>query len=88
MSRIPSSRVVGLVLAGLGGALVFPGAVRADEPPPHRQPPQEAFDACSGKKEGDDCTVTFRDKQINGVCEAFKDSGLACRPSGPPPSRP
>ncbi len=53
------------------------------------KPPQEAFTACASSKDGDACSVTFRDRTMSGVCHTTPD-GLACRPdgmpSGPPPS--
>jgi len=70
--------------AALGVALASGDA----PPPPHHGPPPEAFDACSGKSEGDACTVTFRDKSLEGKCLAPpKDAGesrLFCAPPLPP----
>jgi len=60
------------------------GSASADprRPPP---PPKEAFDACSGSKEGDACTVKVRGDEIHGTCTTFPEGGLACRPDCPPP---
>jgi hypothetical protein len=71
-----------LVSVALGG----PASVLADSagPPP---PPKEAFDACSGAKEGDACTVHFGDHAVSGECVDFRGAGLACRPSRPPPPK-
>ena len=70
--------------------------VSADDPPPGprgapRKPPQEAYDACAEKDEGDACTVHFHEHTIDGSCLPDREDGtLFCRPSrppGPPPER-
>lgn len=57
-------------------------------PPPQpqhpRRPPPEAFSACEGKQEGADCSVTFRDKTIEGVCVAPDKEELFCMPNDMP----
>ena len=58
---------------------------QAQPPSPPRTPPKEAFDACASLHEGDACTVKFSERTLDGVCTAFQDSGLACRPNRPPP---
>ena len=65
-------------------ALVVALAAHAD-PPSFQAPPKEAFDACATSKEGDSCTVKFRDMVITGTCASFPERGLFCRPAGPPP---
>ncbi|HKA89625.1 MAG TPA: hypothetical protein VKE22_18300 [Haliangiales bacterium] len=65
-------------------------AAAGDTPPPpspeHRhQPPPEAFAACKGLKEGDACSVQFRERTVEGVCAKQPDTELFCRPSHPPP---
>jgi hypothetical protein len=66
--------------------------VLADEPapPPGAPPlPPEAYAACDSKADGDACTVTIRDHQIDGVCRpAPSDKRLFCLPKGLPPPRP
>jgi hypothetical protein len=62
----------------------------ADCPDPHHGPPPQAYDACSQKKTGDACQVTFHDQTVSGVCAAAPDNRLACRPDhppGPPPDQ-
>jgi hypothetical protein len=68
-------------------ALFIPAAALADgQGPP--TPPKEAFDACSGAKSGDACTVKLGSHEIAGTCDEFPGGGgLACRPNGPPPPR-
>jgi hypothetical protein len=56
----------------------------------HRQPPAEAFTACTDASDGDACTVTLHDHTLDGVCRAApdgEDARLACLPNhpGPPP---
>lgn len=85
----PLQLVVVLGMMGLGiGAGTFssgahasplPGAGRAHEPPPF------AFEACTGKTEGDDCTVTFHDRTLEGSCLAHSDARLFCMPDDMPP---
>ena len=48
--------------------------------PPRGIPPQEAIEACNGKKEGDPCTInTFRGN-LNGLCFTGDENVFACRP--------
>ena len=71
-------------------AAAIPFAAHADEPQqrppgPPRKPPQEAFDACAKLTQGAACSITLRDRTIEGTCEAFPETtALACRPSKPP----
>ena len=56
---------------------------------PHRGPPPEAFEACSGLAEGAACSVTHDGRTLTGSCRSGpQGSPLACAPSGPPPERP
>ncbi len=53
-----------------------------------RKPPQEAFDACANKDEGDAVTVTTpQGSSIKATCRKF-DGQLAAVPEGPPPAPP
>ncbi len=78
-------------ILALAGALLFVAAIAAaDDSHPHGPPP-EAFTACASSKDGDACTVQFRDKTLDGKCIASKDdsSKLFCLPNdmpAPPPS--
>jgi hypothetical protein len=74
-------QVVGMSFVTLAVVL---GSAQA-EPPPHRQPPPAAFEACSSASQGDACTVTFHERELKGTCEPFGDGGLACRPERPAP---
>lgn len=70
-------------------ATALPLAIASADRPPPRHPPKAAFDACAKAQRGDACTVTLRDRTIDGTCEAFAETpALACRPlrpPGPPP---
>jgi hypothetical protein len=59
----------------------------AQPPDPPRSPPPEAFEACSSLHEGDACVVKLGDTDLDGICHAFRDEGLACRPNHMPPPR-
>jgi hypothetical protein len=65
-------------------AIAGPARGQEDAPPPpphHHQPPPEAFAACEGKSASDTCSVTLRERTVEGTCAAFADSGqLVCRP--------
>ena len=83
------THMIGLFLGlGLSGAAVAQ-TNQPSGPPGHGGPPQEAFAACSGKSQGDSCSVKFGDREMSGTCElpppSASDSRLACKPSGPPP---
>lgn len=55
---------------------------------PHGPPPA-AFEACAGKSAGDSCSVTFRDRKIDGTCKVPpQDDRLICWPDHPPPGPP
>ncbi len=51
---------------------------------PHRQPPPEAYTACSAKKANDACSVQLRDRAVEGTCKADAQEQLFCRPLHPP----
>jgi hypothetical protein len=73
-------------------AIVAALLLASAEPPAPPPIPEEAFAACSGKSKGDACSVTFRDRTIDGTCAepppGVSDPRLACRPNGPPPGPP
>jgi hypothetical protein len=52
-------------------------------------PPQEMFDACAGKKAGDDCSVKKDDWELKAKCNVPPRMGaegrLACTPPHQPP---
>jgi hypothetical protein len=51
-------------------------------------PPPEAFTACEGKAEGDQCSFERRDgSTVEGVCKKDRRDAdkLVCAPNGPPP---
>ena len=55
---------------------------------PHRGPPSESKEACSGKNEGDSCGFTSPYRgEINGDCRTVKNGDVACVPEGGPPGR-
>jgi hypothetical protein len=56
-------------------------------------PPPEIFDACNGKKAGDECVVKRDEWEMKSICAVPPRGGadrLACipggRPKGPPPA--
>jgi hypothetical protein len=78
------------LIAGAILITALPFAIANADRPPHRQPPKEAFEACSQRKAGDACSVTLGSRTITGVCANGPDGNgpLACkpdRPPGPPP---
>ncbi|MDC0335596.1 DUF1566 domain-containing protein [Pseudodesulfovibrio sp.] len=50
-------------------------------------PPQEAFDACDNKSQGDACTVQTPHGTLKGLCSDMSD-GTVCVPEGGPGGRP
>jgi signal transduction histidine kinase len=54
---------------------------------PFRIPPQEAIEACDGKREGDSCTFNSQHGILDGECHAGVENVFACRPHPglPPP---
>ncbi len=55
---------------------------------PHRGPPPESKEACSGKSEGDSCGFTSPYRgEINGDCRTVRNGDFACVPEGGPPGR-
>jgi hypothetical protein len=78
---------------GVVFATCIAGAALAAPPEP-REPPPEAYTACTSKAAGDTCSVTFHEHTMAGTCAAFNDK-LACKPAhgpgdhhgphGPPP---
>ena len=54
----------------------------------HRSPPQEAFEACSGKSENDSCSFSGRRGTVEGSCIIPpREESLVCAPEGGPPDR-
>jgi hypothetical protein len=55
-------------------------------------PLQEMFDACNGKKVGDDCSVKRDDWELKAKCNVLPrmapDGRLACMPPHQPPGAP
>jgi hypothetical protein len=72
--------------APLGDAKLQSGPPDGDQG--HRGPPEEAFTACSGKSEGDACTVTHHNETQAGTCRKGPPNGndqrLACMPKDGP----
>jgi hypothetical protein len=56
---------------------------------PPMEPPAEAFEACDGGREGDECTIVAPFGELDGECVAMPDRRLVCAPDGmgPPPQR-
>lgn len=73
------------------GAGMGMGLALAEEGHHHgpRQPPPEAFAACSSLSASDACTVTHDGHTMEGICRSGPDGkgALACVPKGPPPAR-
>jgi hypothetical protein len=71
------------------------GEAAQAEQRPKREIPAEMLDACSGKQEGEACSVKHGDHEMKGTCapSPHSDAGarLACRPErpegAPPPDR-
>ena len=60
--------MIGLFLTlGLSSAAVAQTS-QPSVPPGNGGPPQEAFAACSGKAQGDSCSVKFGDRELSGTC--------------------
>ena len=59
-------------------------ACRPDQPPPHREPPPEAFTACKDKQADSVCSVKLPDQTITGRCVSAHDSRLFCLPEHMP----
>lgn len=81
--------LVAVTVCGLGLGLVRLAFAEGRE---RRGPPPEAIAACAELEEGDECTVKFGEKTLEGTCKAgpSDDDPLACmpeggRPMGPPP---
>jgi hypothetical protein len=84
---IDGNQLTGTCRAGPAGlpAACFP---RGGPPGPHRGPPPEAVQACSGMKEGEACAVTLDGNTLDGVCRSGPEGGsLACLPTKPPSPR-
>jgi hypothetical protein len=77
------------VLAGFALASGAPALAHDPGHGGHRQPPPEAFQACSGQPEGAACTVTFGDgRQLAGLCRTGpQGEAAACMPDRPPGGR-
>ena len=91
-----TARAASLLFATLA-CLPFAHA-QSGPPQGHRKPPPEAFTACQGKSKAADCTVTFHDKTLEGICVLEDQAALFCMPhdmpappagghGGPPPDR-
>ncbi len=59
-------------------------ACRPDQPPPHREPPAEAFTACKDKQADNACSVKLPDQTITGRCVLAHDNRLFCLPDHMP----
>lgn len=60
-------------------------------PPDHaegRGPPPFAYEACVDKAQGDDCSVSFGERTIEGSCVTGLDDKLFCLPDEMPPPPP
>jgi|tagenome__1003787_1003787.scaffolds.fasta_scaffold19991437_2 hypothetical protein len=77
-----------LRIGALAVPLAWAGMLAAQPPGDHPgrrgPPPPAAFDACKGKKAGDDCQVTFGERTMNGKCGDTPDGKVVCRPQPPP----
>ena len=76
---------------GVAGVLISVPAWAGSEPPEpgdHREPPQAAFDICTGKSEGAEVAMTIPGgTTIKAICTKFKNR-LAAVPEGAPPPPP
>lgn len=70
--------------AALSLAAIIGLSVTATADPPHLPP--EAYAACASKANGDPCSVTLRDRTMEGTCAPHSsDARLFCRLKSPPP---
>jgi hypothetical protein len=53
-----------------------------------RGPPPVAYEACVDKTQGDDCSVSFGDRTVEGSCITGLDDKLFCLPDEMPPPPP
>ncbi|MDB4974286.1 MAG: hypothetical protein JWN48_2627 [Myxococcaceae bacterium] len=80
--RLPT-RAALLVFSTLG-CLPWSSAQAGPPPPGHRGPPPEAFTACQDRTEGADCTVSFHDRSLEGLCVRADQAALFCMPNQMP----
>ncbi|MCB9557362.1 MAG: hypothetical protein H6707_14745 [Deltaproteobacteria bacterium] len=84
MKRIIHSLIFGALLTASG----LVEADRGNRRPPHGKPPQQAFDACKGLKQGDRCTVDTPDGTLHGTCRVTRLSSVVhCVPDNHRPPR-
>lgn len=79
-----TARILKVAVPVLGLVLVIVPLARAQR----RGPPPEALEACSGREDGDDCTVEIGGRSVAGTCMAPPERPLACVPDRgamPPP---
>ncbi len=65
-----------------------PNRPQGNLPPPDRQPPQEALDACLGLNMSESCTVNLPNRDVVGTCRTTPQNDLVCAPNdrlAPPP---
>lgn len=58
------------------------------EPADGHGPPPFAYTACADKAAGDDCSVSFGDRSLEGSCVTGLDDKLFCLPDELPPPPP
>jgi hypothetical protein len=70
-----SYKVTGLVVALL--------VVSSAQAHPDRRPPAEAFNACESSSEGQSCSFSVPEREIEGMCiTPPRRSALVCAPEG------
>lgn len=76
-----------LLTAAVGASLHAGGDADA-QPRPGFGPPPVLFEACSGRRSGEACSVDFRGRRVDGTCTPGPDQRVFCRPAGVPDRRP
>ena len=76
-----------LLAAALGASAALAQPTPEEPRRPRRYPTAEAVEACDGRRDGDRCYFTLRDKDLEGTCHTHTDGAfVACVPIPPKPS--
>jgi hypothetical protein len=81
-----ATRTTVMKAASLGITLLLIACSAAAQPPTGG-PPQQAFEACSGKHPGTGCSFQAPHGTVAGTCRQMREPRLVCVPGGPGASR-